>query len=203
MNYSKLVSRKKLCLLVAATCLATALMTSTLVQRVYAEVSTTEELAKMFEQDQKDRSALDVKDPQPAQWKTMSTHDKEHYNRVLALIQQDKLASGDDFYYAAMIMQHGDKPKDYMLAHILAMAAAQKGKEQAIWLSAASFDRLMQSANQPQVFGTQFYSEAKQPYVVRQPMDLTLIGDSLRKAFHVPTVAENNERLKDLNSRTR
>ncbi len=194
---------KTRCLLVAATGILTALFGTTFIQRVFAEVSTTDELAKMYKQDQNDRAALDTKDPPPALWKTMSTHDKEHYDRVKALIQQNKLSSGDDFFYAAMIMQHGDTPKDYMLAHILAMAAAQKGKEEAVWLSAASFDRLMQSANQPQVFGTQFYSEGKQPYEVRKPMDLDLINDSLRKAFKVPTVAENNERLKQLNSKRR
>lgn len=187
--------------MVTATCILTALVGTASTESVFADVSTTEELAKMYKQDQSDRTALDTKNPPPALWKAMATHDKEHYDKVKALIQQDKLSSGDDFFYAAMIMQHGDKPKDYMLAHILSMAAAQKGKEEAVWLSAASFDRLMQSANQPQVFGTQFFSNANQPYEVRKPMDLALISDSVRKAFHVPTIEENNQRLKQLNSR--
>ncbi|MDZ4838026.1 MAG: hypothetical protein SGJ27_29940 [Candidatus Melainabacteria bacterium] len=162
------------------------------------EVVETSELQIMFDQDQKDR--VDVgPHPKPEQWRKVSANDKTHHAKVLELLQQDKVKTADDFYYAAMIMQHGDSPKDYMLAHILAMAAAQKGNKQAVWLSAASFDRLMMSAKQPQIFGTQYFGSQDEPLEVNQPFDSSLVTDSLRKVFNVPTLKENEERVKMLN----
>lgn len=186
------------CLLIAVLSVA-AVAASAFSRRVYANADATTELAKMFEQDQDDRTALEA-NPQPDQWAKISTHDKEHRDRVLELMHQDKFKSGDDYYYAAMIMQHGSDPKDFMLAHILAMAAAQRGSNPAVWLSAASLDRLMQSTGQPQVFGTQYFSKANEHYTMREPIEPHLITDSVRKAFNVPTLMESTERLKELNS---
>ena len=58
-----------------------------------------------------------------------------------------------------MIFQHGTKPEDYLLAHVLATAALRKGGAPlAPGLVAATLDRYLQSIGQPQVFGTQFLS---------------------------------------------
>lgn len=178
----------------------TAFVSGVFARRVQASSETTSELAKMYEVDQNDRTSLSA-EPSAEQWATITAHDKLHHDRVLELMRDDKLNSADDYYYAAMIMQHGQESKDYMLAHILATAAAVRGNESAIWLSAASFDRLMQSTGQPQVFGTQYFAHGSNPYAVSEPMDLDLITDSVRKAFNVPTLEDNQERLKFLNSR--
>jgi hypothetical protein len=167
----------------------------------HAEASSDEpvsELARMYKQDQTDRMELGPS-PRADKWKKLAENDNLHHERVLELLKQDKIQSADDFYYAAMIMQHGSTPSDYTLAHILAMAAAQKGNKDAIWLSAASFDRLMLSAKQPQVFGTQFFSDRGAPLKLNEPCDSQLISDSVRKHFNVPTINENLERLKKLN----
>jgi len=161
--------------------------------------SATDELAAMYEVDQNDRKEVE-KYTQPGYWATISKRDKQHHDRVIELMKADKLVSGDDYFYAAMIMQHGNTPKDYMLAHVFATAAAQRGNKPAVWLSAASFDRLMVSAGQPQIFGTQYFSDANAPYKMKEPLDADLISDSVRKAFNVPAMAENEERLKKLNA---
>ncbi|MGD9681297.1 MAG: hypothetical protein AB7W16_08935 [Candidatus Obscuribacterales bacterium] len=172
---------------------------NTLIHNACASADTTAELAKMFEQDQAEREDAG-KNPRPGQWKAISCHDREHRARVLELMKENRLKSADDFYHAAMIMQHGDTPADFTLAHVFAMAAAQKGNKEAVWLSAASFDRLMQSAGQPQVFATQYYKNANDPYVLKQPMEADLITDSIRQVFNVPTFEESRKRLLKLNN---
>lgn len=152
----------------------------------------------MFEQDQTERRDA-ANNPRPGQWDEISSHDREHRARVIELMNQNRLRSADDFYHAAMIMQHGDTPADFTLAHVFAMAAAQKGNKEAVWLSAASFDRLMQSAGQPQVFATQYYKDANDPYALKQPMKADMISDSIRQIFNVPTFEESKKRLLELN----
>ncbi|MCA9803016.1 MAG: hypothetical protein KC777_13690, partial [Cyanobacteria bacterium HKST-UBA02] len=156
---------------------------------------------KMFEQDQCERQEA-ANNPRPGQWEEISSHDREHRARVIELMNQNRLRSADDFYRAAMIMQHGDTPADFTLAHVFAMAAVQKGNKEAVWLSAASFDRLMQSANQPQVFATQYYKNANDPYVLKQPMKADMITDYIRQAFNVPTLEESKKRLLELNNKS-
>lgn len=199
MNLKKFVSITYRSFLIVAFCILSAIAGNSLIEPAQGATDTTEELATMFAQDQSDRRDLD-NNPRQDQWAKIAAHDKAHYERVLDLMRQDKLTTGDEFYYAAMIMQHGKDQKDYMLAHIFAMAAAQRGNKAAVWLSAASFDRLMQSAGQPQVFGTQFFCKANEPYVISEPMEPTLITDSVRKAFNVPSLEQNKQRLKELNS---
>ncbi|MBX9693128.1 MAG: hypothetical protein K2Z81_12135 [Cyanobacteria bacterium] len=177
------------------------LAVSEVVRRTSASAATNDvskELARMYQEDQDDRT--DILSKPHERWANMANRDKQRHERVLSLLREDKLCTADDYYYAAMIMQHGDDARDYTLAHILSMAAAQRGSKPAIWLSAASFDRLMQSAGQPQVFATQFYSEANGPYKLREPIDKDLITDAMRKAFNVPTLAESYEREKKLNA---
>jgi hypothetical protein len=43
------------------------------------------------------------------------------------LLESGKLETAEDFHDAAFIYQHGQKPDDYLLAHVLAMVAVQKG----------------------------------------------------------------------------
>lgn len=160
--------------------------------------SPSDELKSMYTQDQDERQRS-MSDPASISWDTISAHDKQHHERVLELLSQEKLASGDDYFYAAMIMQHGQKPKDYILAHVLAEAAAMLGNKAAVWLSAASFDRLMQSTKQPQVFGTQFLGKDDMPYHVTEPYAPEMIPDSVRRLLHVPTLSENEARLKKMN----
>jgi hypothetical protein len=176
---------------------ALALFCSSMVLSAGAVDDAGDELKKMYELDQRERE--ESKDPKADSWKVITKHDEERRKRVLELMQSDKLQSAEDYYRAAMIMQHGNKPNDYVLAHIFACASAQKGFRPAIWLSAASFDRMMQSMNQAQFFSTQYYSKDTEPYTVKEPKNTTLLTDSVRKAFNVPTLAETEERLKKWN----
>ncbi len=105
------------------------------------------------------------------------------------MLDAGELHSADDFYHAAFIFQHGDEPNDYLLAHVLAMAAQAKGQPQAGWIAMATLDRYLQKIGQAQVLGTQSAIGAGGA-LAKGLYDEALIPDSLRVALGVPTRAE-------------
>lgn len=159
---------------------------------------TPSELKQMYDQDQSERLAAQ-NNPLKGDWSSISKHDEVHRVKVLELMRENKIQTGDDYYYAAMIMQHGATMDDYVLAHLFSCAAAQRGKREAIWLSAASFDRLMISMDKPQYFSTQYFANQGEAYAIKNPKNTSLLTDEVRKAFNVPTLAETDARLRKLN----
>ena len=131
-------------------------------------------LHKIYDEDQKDR--------------TDEAGDARRREQVRRLMTEGKVQTGEDYYYAAFIFQHGQKPADYLLAHILAVTAVSKGFHGAIWLSAASLDRYLHSIRQPQVFGTQFgsmYDSSDD----QGSYDKNLISDGMRAMWCVQPIA--------------
>ena len=147
-------------------------------------------IKQVFDEDQKDRQgAMSLT---PEQWKKISEQDAERRREAHKLLDAGALKTGEDFEDASFIFQHGDTPQDYLLAHILAMAAMSKGDAQARWIAAATLDRYLQTIKQPQVFGTQYkWTEMKpKPHGASQePYDTKLVSDALRKDFCVTTQA--------------
>jgi hypothetical protein len=54
-----------------------------------------------------------------------------------------------------MILQHGDRPRDYELAHFLALASLESGYKDAEFLAKATYDRWQISLGKTQKYGTQ------------------------------------------------
>jgi hypothetical protein len=158
---------------------------------------TNPELTAMFEADQGARLGGKVID-----WSVLEAQDREHRKRAKALLDSGALSSGDDFYHAAFLFQHGDKPEDYLLAHSLAVIAAARGRADATWIAAATLDRYLQSIGQKQVYGTQYRTPAGQP-VTQDPYDRTLLSDSLRAAMGVPPQGEQEKRRAEIEARNR
>jgi len=92
-------------------------------------------------------------------------------------MSEGRVQSGEDYYYAAFIFQHGQKPSDYLYAHVLAVTAVNKGFKSAIWLCAATLDRYLCSIKQPQVFGTQIGSLDDGP-TTQEPYDKEMVSDT-------------------------
>jgi hypothetical protein len=152
-----------------------------------------EELMKLYREDQADRSS---KDGTPIDWKAVAARDAVRLKRVKELYSGDQLKTGGDYYHAAMILQHGDSPEDYLLCHELCVAALAKGSSNpkswfssAKWLAAASEDRFLLSIGRPQRFGTQ--STSKGPMAPRV-LDKVQEGvtDVLRRDMGVPPLSE-------------
>ena len=184
-------------------------------------------MRKLYVQDQRDRgvSLSDSGDALPAgaaakaspnlDDAALQKHDAERRQRVREMLSEGKVTTAQDFHDAAYIFQHGQKPEDYLLAHILAVEAVVKGDVSSKWISAATLDRYLQAIGQSQVFGTQ-YSDRDFAFIMKhrddpdalkahkhepgmslQPYDDQLMPDPLRLDFCVPNRAQQDVNLKD------
>lgn len=156
------------------------------------------EMAKMFAEDQAVRKNL-----KPEWFKDMTfirkmwADDAARRTRTRALLDEGKLTTAEDFYAAAFVFQHGDKPEDYLLAHSLALASAARGMKDASWIAAATLDRYLQNIGQKQIYGTQWRAQEDRK-LTREPYDRALIPDSLRTALGVSVQAEQDKRLAEM-----
>lgn len=156
-------------------------------------------LAKLFADDQLDRRppARSTTD-----WAAVTRRDRVREEQVKAAFAAANVRTANDYYHAAMVLQHSQNPDDHLLAHELAVVAAAKGRERALWLAAAAEDRFLMNIGRPQRFGTQFAANpAEGP---NAPMRLyavdTVVTDELRQEFGVPKLAEAKARERRLNA---
>lgn len=157
------------------------------------------ELARMHEEDQADRTPPAGKS---IDWAIVGPRDKARLARVKELYAQNRLQTGADYYHAAMILQHGNVPEDYLLAHEFCVVAISKGKNDADtkWLAAASEDRFLMNIGRPQRFATQFRSDGLNAPIKLYTVDAG-VTDELRRAFHVPTLARAKEKEAEINKK--
>ena len=160
------------------------------------EYSTNAEMSAIFKADQDDRRQPNI------DWSVVGPADEKRKARTQELLDAGALHSGDDFYHAAFLFQHGDKPNDYLMAHLLALIAAARGKAKAVWIASATLDRYLQSIGKPQVLGTQ-YSIPRGGPATQEPYDRTLVSDALRQALRVPPLAEQEKRREALSDQAK
>jgi hypothetical protein len=161
-----------------------------------SEPEDNQELLRMYREDQSDRT---LPAGQSIDWSVVGARDRTRLARVKELYSQNLLQTGNDYFHAAMVLQHGDVPEDYLLAHELCVVAISRGNTRARWLAAASEDRYLMNIGRPQRFGTQYRSEGNGPlrlYRVDQG-----VTDGLRRALNVPSIAEARAREADLNKK--
>lgn len=148
------------------------------------------EMTAIVVRDQADRAGTSHIDEQ-----ALEKADSERRVQTAALLKQGLLHTGPDFDHAALIFQHGATSDDYLLAHVLAVIAVSKGQSGAVWISAATLDRYLQSLHQPQIFGTQYKVLNKDPST-QNPYNRSLISDALRAYMGVPDQkSQENQRL--------
>lgn len=112
------------------------------------------ELRKIYEEDQNDRKAA----PDAIDWSVVKPRDIARFQRVRELEASAQLRTADDYYHAAMIMQHGEDESSYAEANRLAARAVAVDPTfvKARWLAAASRDRYLMARGEPQYYGTQY-----------------------------------------------
>lgn len=140
-------------------------------------------MRSIYEEDQKNRND--------------EAGDARRRAQVRQLISEGNVQSGEDYYYAAFIFQHGQNPSDYLYAHVLAVTAVNKGLHNAMWLSAATLDRYLHSIRHPQVFGTQFGSlyDSRDD---QEPYDRGIVSDLLRAQWCVAPEATQAKILTEM-----
>jgi hypothetical protein len=111
---------------------------------------------------------------------------------VRGLIRAGGLVTAEDYVNGAVLLQHGDTPEDFLLAHVLATIAGFKGSRSGRLLSAATLDRYLLNVGQPQAFGIQPTRDFTKMATVCHSMtpNLAIITDQIRKEYTPLTAAE-------------
>ena len=142
------------------------------------------DLLQMYKEDQSDRlpdkgSTIDLK--------MVGKRDADRRMRVMKYYSNGSIETGSDYYHAAMILHHGARADDYLLAHEFCIIALSKGVVEAKWLAAASEDRFLIEIGRKQRFGTQ----------LGIPLETDgKLSDRLRRALNVPDLEESIEQSK-------
>src|SRR5215469_19517 len=147
-----------------------------------------EELRHLYEADQDDRREG---------WLSpeVGDRDRARRHRVAELLDAGAAESGEDFFHAAMVFQHGDRLDDSQRARDLALRAAELGHRPGRWLAAAALDRWLMRQDRPQKYGTQYRSSGD-GYELYEVDPATT--DEERAAWDVPPLAEARRRAEDM-----
>jgi hypothetical protein len=157
-----------------------------------------EEIKRLCAEDQSDRTPPQGK---PIDWAIVSPRDKVRLKRVKELYTQNLLQTANDYDCAATVLQHGDMPEDFLLAHEFWVVAISKGKndKDTLVMAAASEDRYLMNIGRPQRFGTQLRSEGNGPlqlYAVDPG-----VTDGLRLVMIGHSLAEIKARVAEMNKK--
>lgn len=157
------------------------------------------ELERLHREDQSDRTPADGK---AIDWSKVGPRDKARLERTKQLYKENQLNTANDYYHAALILQHGRVPEDFLLAHEFCVVAISKGRNDKAtrWLAAASEDRFLMNIGRPQRFGTQYQAHpANAPYKLYEVDEG--VTDELRRQMSTPTLAEAKQREVELNKK--
>ena len=149
------------------------------------------EMAAIFAADQAARTGTAI------DWEVVAREDAARAVRVREMLDAGELRTGNDFWAASFIFQHGGGPKDYLLAHVMAVHAVSLGSERARWIAAATLDRYLQSTGADQVYGTQYRAAPGEP-VTMEPYDTGLLTDAIRLQAQVPPLAHQEARRAEI-----
>src|SRR5260370_23331367 len=123
----------------------------------------------------------------PEQLSDISTRDEQRRARVMEMVGQAQLQSAEEYFHAAMVLQHGKEPEEHLLAHELATIAGFKDHKSGKWLSAATLDRFLQSLGRPQRSATHHRRHEERPLAAQTPRER--FSDRLRPRNRRPPPA--------------
>lgn len=126
--------------------------------------------------------------------------DWQRLQQVRRIMDAHMLSRAEDYYHAAMILQHGQRPDDFLRAQAAAQRAAELGDARGIGLSALAEDRYLISLDQPQRYGSQFFCSSPEGWQL-YPVDQA-VTDQERQALGMPSLDEQLERLRQIQERT-
>jgi hypothetical protein len=151
-----------------------------------------EELRELYEADQADRRA----ETPPTD---LMGHDQARRRRAADMLDAGAARTGEDFFHAAMVFQHGDLLEDYSRAHELALRAAELGHRPGRWLAAAAYDRWLVRQGRHQKYGTQYTARADAWELYQVDPATT---DAERAEWDVPPLEAARQRAVEMTERT-
>jgi hypothetical protein len=160
------------------------------------EATINRELRDLYDQDQADRQAPADK----IDWSQVAPRDQAREKRVDEILAAGGAKVSDDYYHAAMVFQHADGVAGTQHAHDLAMKAVtlDPKNKKALWLAAASEDRILVREGKPQKWATQFTK--KDGAWILNPVDPS-VTDEQRAEWNVPPLAEAQARAVQMNAK--
>lgn len=156
------------------------------------------ELARLYEEDQKDRAP----DLGKIDWSVVGKRDEARRKRVLEIMAGGGAREAADYVHAAMVLQHGQAPEDFQKAHDWCVKAIEidPGYPGARWLAAAAKDRYLMNLGKPQLYGTQYKRDANGPWYLWE-VDPS-VSDEERMKWDVPPLSRAKARVEALNAET-
>jgi tetratricopeptide (TPR) repeat protein len=152
------------------------------------------ELIEIYKIDQADRKTENI------DWNIVTKKDRLREVRIYELLDSNKVRTSLDYHNAAMIFQHGRDSIAFGMAVKLMRKSIELDSTANKWLLAAAIDRDLLSRNKPQIYGTQYWKMKDQPWELRE-IDTTKISDVERIEYGVETLAQQREKVKQLNSK--
>ena len=154
-------------------------------------------LTAIFEEDQADRDpGFDGID-----WDEVNERDADRRLRTLEILRRGEVRTSDDFLHAAYVFQHGSTVEDFRLALSLAWVAAtiDSENEEASWLTASAWDRLLKEQGQPQWYGTQIEKFGDSPWKIYAIQE-GAVTDEQRIQLSVPPLEEILRGVAEMNN---
>ena len=155
----------------------------------------------LYQNDQRDRrrvfGASGIKFAPQSLIRELISHDEQRRKQLHDYLKRHALKTGQDYYYAAMLLQHGNNKKHYRKAYSFAKTSSRMGYKPAFWLTAATFDRYLKSLGRHQKYGTQFYIGRDGTWKIWPYSKRTT--DEERRRFHVEPLKEMLAYAKRLN----
>lgn len=152
------------------------------------------ELQTMYEADQSNRRSNNI------DWSIVSKRDSLRRAKVYELLDSNKIRTAQDYHNAAMIFQHGSDTIASGMAVKMMRKAIKLDPTINKWLLAAAIDRDLMRKDKPQIYGTQYRRKNGGPWELYK-IDTTVITDQERIEFGVETLAEQRERVKQMNKK--
>ena len=153
-----------------------------------------DELASLYKADKQER--INQPRANTPEYKAMRARDLGRRERVMAMASADRLQTGEDYYHAAHIMNHGDTIEDARNAHLFALHSSELGYRPARWLAAASYDRWQMYQGKPQKYGTNYVYDGREDRLWDvDPMTT----DEERARWDVPRLAEQLRKAEEAN----
>ena len=126
--------------------------------------------------------------------------DLEKRKEIAGFFAEGCLLTGDDFFNAALVFQHGSVPDHYYQTWLWSKRAADLGHKKANWLIPRAVDRYLGSRGFKQLYGTQFYGTRTDDGFLWCLSDVASgISDEAREKIGVRSLAEAAEQVAKMN----